>query len=232
VSSVVVASTDKAYGDHHRLPYDESFGLLAKAPYEVSKACADMIARSYACTYGLPIAITRCANIYGPGDLHWGRLVPGTIRSLLAGEVPVLRSDGTMARDYVFIDDAVSAHLALGAAVASRAELSGAALNFGTGTAVSVLDMLRRIGVAAGKSELVRQVRPGTQASNEIRRQCLSSAQARRWLGWRPTVSLDEGLRRTVAWYAEHLDGSAPRTLGCGNERPYEPRLVASEIAQ
>jgi CDP-glucose 4,6-dehydratase len=220
VKSIVVASSDKAYGDHERLPYLETFQLAAQAPYEVSKACADMIAQSYAHTYELPIGVTRCANTYGPGDTNWERLVPGTIRSLLEGNTPVLRSDGTMARDYLFIDDAIAGYLALGQAVAARSELSGAAFNFGTGKAVSVRDMVRWIAASAGQPDFVPQVLAGARTNLEIRRQSLSSDKARGLLGWSPKVSLQDGLQRTLAWYREHLHRAA-----------HAPRLVATRPA-
>jgi len=202
VKQIVVASSDKAYGDLERLPYDEATPLQGQHPYDVSKSCADLIAHAYAKTYGLPVAITRCGNFYGGGDLNWNRIIPGTIRSVLRGHRPVIRSDGSYIRDYFYVEDGAAAYMLLAECLAKRPELRGEAFNFSNETQVTVLELVRRILDLMG-STLEPEVR--NEASNEIRRQYLSAAKARRELGWRPLFDLDEGLRRTIAWYREFL---------------------------
>ncbi|GLC26695.1 NAD-dependent epimerase/dehydratase family protein [Roseisolibacter agri] len=200
VRAVVFASSDKAYGAHDTLPYAEDAALQGRHPYDVSKSCADLIAQSYAATYGTPVAITRCGNFYGGGDLNWNRLVPGTVRSVLRGERPVIRSDGTLVRDYFYVEDGVAAYLELAEALRARPELAGEAFNFSNELQVTVLDMTRRILEALG-SDLEPDVRD--EARHEIPHQWLSAEKARRVLGWRPHYTLDEGMARTVAWYRE-----------------------------
>jgi CDP-glucose 4,6-dehydratase len=168
----------------------------------VSKSCADLIAQSYATTYGTPVAITRCGNFYGGGDLNWNRLVPGTIRSVLRGERPLIRSDGSLVRDYFYVEDGVAAYLELAEALRSRPELGGEAFNFSNELQVTVLEMTRRILDAVG-STLEPDVRD--EARHEIPHQWLSAAKARRVLGWHPSFGLDEGMTRTVAWYRDYL---------------------------
>ncbi len=198
VGQVVVASSDKAYGEHAQLPYDEDAPLLALHPYDVSKACADLVARSYATTWDLPVAVSRCGNFYGPGDLNWNRIVPGTIRSLLRGERPVVRSDGRFVRDYFFVEDGAAAYLLLAEALGRDPNLRGRAFNFSNEQPLTVLELVARIQAVLG-SALEPEVR--NEASHEIRAQYLSSARARRELGWAPLFSLEQGLERTVAWY-------------------------------
>jgi CDP-glucose 4,6-dehydratase len=198
VERVVVASSDKAYGTQPRLPYDETMPLLGLNPYDASKACADILARSYAEMFGAPVAVSRCANIYGPGDRNYSRLIPGTIRSALAGERPIVRSDGTPVRDYIYIDDAVTAYLALGAR-AGDAGVRGQAFNFGANDPIAVLDLTERVLAACGRTDLEPDVR-GT-ATGEIDRQYLDSTRAREVLGWTPTVDLRQGLAWTVDAY-------------------------------
>jgi CDP-glucose 4,6-dehydratase len=200
VRTIVVASSDKAYGDARQLPYDEETPLAATYPYDVSKACADWIARSYALTFGLPVAITRCGNFFGPGDFHWNRLVPGTIRSLLRGERPVIRSDGHMVRDYFYVDDGAAAYMML-AEQLGRAARPGEAFNFSNEQPLSVLQLVEQITRLAG-SDLAPLVL--NEASHEIREQHLSAAKARMRLGWRPLFSLGDGLMRTISWYREN----------------------------
>ena len=207
VRAVVFASSDKAYGAHNTLPYDEDAPLHGRHPYDVSKSCADLIAQSYAATYSLPVAITRCGNFYGGGDLNWNRLVPGTIRSVLRGERPVIRSDGTMIRDYFYVEDGVIAYLTLAEALRARPELAGEAFNFSNELQVTVLDMTRRI-LAALDSPLEPDVR--NQAQHEIPHQWLSARKARRMLNWEPRFELDGGLARSVSWYRNFLDDAAP----------------------
>lgn len=204
VEHVVTASSDKAYGAQAVLPYDESMSLDAVNPYDVSKACADLIARSYAATYGLPVVITRCGNFFGPGDVNWQRIVPSTVRSLLAGEAPVIRSDGTMVRDYLYVLDGALAYLRVVEALAADAALAGEAFNFSTEEPVSVLELVARIQAVMG-TDLEPDVRD--EASHEIPEQHLSAAKAREVLGWAPTSTLDEALRPTVEWYRQELSG-------------------------
>ncbi len=198
VGQVVVASSDKAYGEHARLPYDEDAPLLARHPYDVSKACADLVAQSYAATWGLPVAISRCGNFYGPGDLNWNRIVPGTLRSLLRGERPVVRSDGRFVRDYFYVEDGAAAYLLLAEALARDPGLRGRAFNFSNEQPLTVLELVARLQAVLG-SALEPDVR--NEASHEIRAQYLSAARARSELGWAPLFSLEQGLERTVAWY-------------------------------
>jgi CDP-glucose 4,6-dehydratase len=207
VGQVVMASSDKAYGTPDRLPYTEDMPLRPVHPYDVSKACADLIATSYAECFGTPVCMTRCGNIFGPGDLNWQRLIPGTIRSVVEGQRPVIRSDGTMIRDYLFVDDAVRAYLQLAEVFAGDPSLAGQAFNFSLEAPLSVLELVELIQRAAG-TELEPDIR-GT-ASNEIPAQALSAARARSVLGWTPNVQLDEALTQTVRWYRTHLGFDDP----------------------
>jgi CDP-glucose 4,6-dehydratase len=202
VERVVVASSDKAYGqsDH---PYVEDDPLRATSPYDVSKAAGDLIAQSYHATYGLRLAIVRCGNIYGGGDLNWSRIVPGTIRSFLRREPPEIRSDGTYVRDYIHIGDVVEAYLDVAEAL-DRPEVVGQAFNFASGAQVSVLEMVKAIAKAIGGQ--LPEPRVLNTAKNEIKEQRLSTEKAKRVLGWRPRVSLDDGLRSTIEWYRAYLD--------------------------
>jgi len=200
VRQVVVASSDKAYGDQDKLPYDESTPLQGNHPYDVSKSCADLIAHTYAVTYGLPVAITRCGNFYGGGDLNWNRIIPGTIRSLVRGQRPVIRSDGRYIRDYFYVEDGAAAYMLLAEKLAQNPALKGEAFNFSNEIQVSVLDLVKRVS-GLMQSPLEPDVR--CEASNEIRHQYLSAAKARSLLDWQPLFDLDEGLRRTIAWYQE-----------------------------
>lgn len=202
VKQIVVASSDKAYGEHKQLPYDEDAPLMGRHPYDVSKSCADLIARSYATTYDLPVAITRCGNFYGGGDLNWNRIVPGTIRSVLRGQRPVIRSDGKYVRDYFYAEDGAAANMLLAEQIAANKNLAGQAFNFSNESQISVADLVDRI-LKLMKSELEPDVR--NEAVNEIREQYLSARKAREVLGWKPLFTLDEGLRRTIDWYREFL---------------------------
>lgn len=201
VSRIVIASSDKAYGSSNVLPYTEDMPPLGRHPYDVSKSCTDLLAVAYAATYGLPVAVARCGNVYGGGDLHWDRLVPGTIRSLLEGRPPEIRSDGTSTRDYIHVDDIVNAYLTL-ACQADRDGVRGEAFNFSFGRARSVTEMVGRIIETVGI-----QIRPRILdvATAEIAHQHLDPLKAKRVLGWSPAIPLDEGLRRTVDWYREYL---------------------------
>jgi CDP-glucose 4,6-dehydratase len=205
VKQIVVASSDKAYGEHEELPYSEGAPLEGRHPYDVSKSCADLIAQSYAETYGLAVGVTRCGNFYGGGDLNWNRLVPGTIRSVLRGQRPVIRSDGWYVRDYFYVEDGAAANMALAEALAREPGLRGEAFNFSNETRLTVLAMVGRV-LALMDSDLEPDVRD--EATNEIRHQYLSADKARCLLGWRPLFTLDEGLRRTVDWYRDFLGTS------------------------
>ena len=209
VERIVVASSDKAYGEQPRLPYTEEQPLLARYPYDVSKAAADLIAQSYYHTFGLPLAITRLGNIYGGGDLNWNRIVPGTIRSVYYGERPIIRSDGTLVRDYIYVKDAVHAYLTL-AEQLDRPEVQGEVFNFSPERPISALDLVRIILERMERTDL-EPIILGT-ASGEIQRQYLSAAKARRVLGWRPKYTLEEGLDETITWYrAFFATTEAPR---------------------
>lgn len=206
VKQVVVASSDKAYGDQKNLPYDETTPLQGEHPYDVSKSCADLIAHTYAVTYGLPVAITRCGNFYGGGDLNWNRIVPGTIRSVIRGQRPVIRSDGEYIRDYFYVEDGAAAYMLLAEQLAANPALAGQAYNFSNEIQVTVNDLVARILARMG-SNLVPDVRG--EASNEIRHQYLSAAKARADLGWSPLFTLEEGLQRTVRWYTDYFTQQA-----------------------
>jgi CDP-glucose 4,6-dehydratase len=199
VKQIVLASSDKAYGDAEKLPYDESKPLCGRQPNDVIKSCADLIAQSYATTYGLPVAITRCGNFYGAGDLNWNRIVPGTIRSVLRGERPVIRSDGQNIRDYFYVEDGAAAYLLLAEKLAVDPALRGEAFNFSNEVQLTVLELVQKILDLMG-SRLTPDVR--NEASNEIRHQSLSAQKARERLGWQPLFAMDEGLRKTISWYS------------------------------
>jgi len=203
VKQIVVASSDKAYGDQEVLPYDEQTPLQGQHPYDVSKSCADLIAHTYAVCYDLPVTITRCGNFYGGGDLNWNRIVPGTIRSALRGSRPVIRSDGQFIRDYFFVEDGASAYMLLAERLASDSSLRGEAFNFSNELQVTVLDLVSRILTLMG-SELMPDIR--NEATNEIRHQYLSAAKARERLDWAPLFTLDTGLKRTIQWYQDFLN--------------------------
>lgn len=202
VTRVVLASSDKAYGSQEQLPYTEEMPLLAKHPYDVSKACAEMIAVNYRHTYGLPVSITRCANLYGGGDLNFDRLIPEVIRSALLRERPIIRSDGAMLRDYLFVLDAVSAYLILAQAMDDPA-LYGEAFNFGMDDPQSVLEVAQLVISLSDQPELEPIVQ--NRELNEIHDQYLCSDKARRLLGWRPQHTLEQGLEQTIAWYQDFL---------------------------
>jgi CDP-glucose 4,6-dehydratase len=204
VKQIVLASSDKAYGDSPTLPYNEMTPLQGRHPYDVSKSCADLIAQSYAQTYRSPVVITRCGNFYGGGDLNWNRIVPGTIRSVLRDQRPVIRSDGNYVRDYFYVEDGAATYMQLAEAMAGNTSLCGQAFNFSNESQVSVLDLVKKI-LAIMRSHLEPDLR--NQASNEIRHQYLSAAKAKELLGWQPTYTLDEGLARTVNWYRRYFGG-------------------------
>lgn len=202
VTEIVAASSDKAYGAQEALPYREGTRLQGRGPYEVSKSCSDLIAQSYAFSFGLPVCVTRCANFFGGGDLNWSRLVPGVMRDLLTGVVPVIRSDGTPLRDYLYVGDGAAAHLRLAEALMGDRKLAGRAFNFSMQRPLTVLEMYGRIADAVGvRTEPVVL----GEASTEIPAQWVDSSTARAELGWHPATALEEGLGKTAAWYRRHL---------------------------
>ena len=206
VEQVVLASSDKAYGEQPQLPYREDTPLEGRHPYDVSKSCADLIATSYAVTYDLPVVITRCGNFFGGGDLNWNRIVPGTIRSVLRGQRPVIRSDGSLVRDYFYVEDGAAAYMQLAEWLAANQDGRGEAFNFSNETQLTVSELVERILGLMG-SDLVPEVRG--EASHEIPAQFLDASKARGILGLAPLFSLDEGLERTIAWYREALGAAA-----------------------
>ena len=202
VKQIVLASSDKAYGDYETLPYDETTPLNGKHPYDVSKSCADLIGRSYAVTHGVPVVVTRCGNFYGGGDLNWNRIVPGTIRSILRGQRPIIRSDGKFIRDYFYVEDGAAAYMLLAEKLAADSKLAGEAFNFSNEIQVSVLEIVQQI-LELMKSDLQPEIL--NQAHNEIHHQYLNAAKARMQLGWQPLFTLDQGLQQTINWYQDFL---------------------------
>jgi len=205
IKRIIIASSDKAYGDQTQLPYTESTPLQGRHPYDASKSCADLIAASYFVTFGLPVSITRCGNFYGGGDLNFNRLVPGTIRSAFYNEAPSVRSDGTYIRDYFYIEDAVQAYLFLAENMEDN-KIHGEAFNFSNELQVPVLDIVHHILKIMKREDLKPIVR--NQARHEIKHQYLSAEKARKVLGWKPNFTLDEGLTRTIAWYQDFFQRS------------------------
>jgi len=213
VTSIVVASSDKAYGDSPTLPYTEDMPVNGRHPYDVSKSCTDLLAMTYAHSYGMPVTVARCGNIYGAGDLNWSRIVPGTIRSLWRGERPIIRSNGLFIRDYIYVEDVVDAYLAL-ASRAGTAGVKGEAFNFSPETRVTVLEITRTIQRLFGREDLEPVILD--QARAEIKDQYLDSGKARAALDWKPRWSLESGLRETIAWYRRYFDATTPQTALAG----------------
>jgi CDP-glucose 4,6-dehydratase len=205
VMQIVYASSDKAYGESDELPYSETTPLRGRHPYDVSKSCGDLIAQSYAATYDLPVAITRCGNVFGGGDLNWNRLVPGTIRSALRGERPTIRSNGTLVRDYFYVEDGAAACALLAERLAGNEKLRGEAFNFSNEAQLTVRQMVERI---LGLMGLSVDFEMRNDANNEIPNQFLNAKRARTELGWRPLFTVDEGLERTIEWYSRFLGSS------------------------
>ncbi len=202
VASVVVASSDKAYGDQTTLPYDERTPLQGQHPYDVSKSAADLIATTYAVTYGLPVAITRCGNFFGGGDLNWNRIVPGTVRSVLRGQRPIIRSDGSMVRDYFYVEDGAAAYMLLAQKLVEMPDIRGQGFNFSYGKPTTVLQIVQCI-LGLMDSDLEPQIL--NEASNEILEQYLNSEKSKEELGWSPLFTMDDGLIRTIDWYRKFL---------------------------
>ena len=206
VRRIVVASSDKAYGEADQLPYTEEMPVNGKHPYDVSKSCTDLLAMSYAHTYDMPVSIARCGNIYGGGDLNWSRIVPGTIQSLLKNQRPIIRSDGKFIRDYIYVEDVVSAYMSMASAVQSS-DAHGQAFNFSPETQVTVIEIVRTIQKLMRRMDLEPEILDTVKA--EIRDQYLDSGKARRLLGWTPRYSLEQGLAKTIAWYKKYFSEKA-----------------------
>jgi CDP-glucose 4,6-dehydratase len=203
VKQIVIASSDKAYGDQEKLPYDEATPLQGRHPYDVSKSAADLIANTYATSFDLPVAITRCGNFYGGGDLNWNRIIPGTIRSILRRQNPLIRSDGKYVRDYFYVEDGAAAYMLLAEKLAENRNLKGEAFNFSNEIQVTVCEIVERI-LKLMNSNLEPEIR--NEVQNEIRHQYLSAEKARRVLNWHPLFLLDEGLRKTIEWYRKYFN--------------------------
>jgi CDP-glucose 4,6-dehydratase len=203
VKQIVVASSDKAYGDQDVLPYGETTPLQGQHPYDVSKSCADLISHTYAVTYGLPVVITRCGNFYGGGDLNWNRIIPGTIRSILRGQPPLIRSDGQYVRDYFYVEDGAAAYMTLAEKLGANQALIGEAFNFSNELQITVIELVQKILFLMGSN---LQPTVCNETSNEIRLQYLNAEKARTQLGWKPLFTLDEGLERTIRWYKEFIN--------------------------
>ncbi len=201
VGRVIFASSDKAYGDQKQLPYTEDAPLEGRHPYDVSKSCSDLIAQSYFYTYGLPVSVARCGNLYGPGDLNFNRIIPGTIKSILSNENPIIRSDGTYIRDYLYIKDAAEAYLTL-AENTSRKEIVGNAFNFSTANKLTVLEVVEAVLDSMNSSLEPRIL---NEAKGEIKNQYLSSKKAKELLDWESKYSIKEGLAETVPWYEKYI---------------------------
>jgi len=208
VQRIIVASSDKAYGEHEHLPYKEDALLQGRHPYDVSKSCADLIAQMYNYTYDLPVCVTRCGNFYGPGDLNFNRLVPGTIRSALRDERPVIRCDGTYIRDYLYVKDGAEAYLHL-AQKMGEMPIKGEAFNFSNGLQITVIELVQKILSLMGCSHLQPDIK--NEASKEIQRQYLSTEKAGKILGWQPKYPLEQSLTETIEWYRDQLSGGGMR---------------------
>jgi CDP-glucose 4,6-dehydratase len=200
IETFLIASSDKAYGDHDKLPYKEDYALQGRHPYDVSKSCADLLAMTYFHSYNIPVVVARCGNIFGGGDLNWSRIIPGTIRSFYQGEAPIIRSDGTFIRDYLFVDDAVSAYMAM---AENSSKVAGESFNFGPNKPVSVLEIVSMIQKIMGVSIDPKIL---AIAKAEIHSQYLDSQKAEKMLNWRPVFSLEEGLKKTINWYVKYLE--------------------------
>lgn len=203
VKQIVLASSDKAYGDHDTLPYSETTPLQGQHPYDVSKSCTDLIAQTYAKTYKLSICITRCGNFYGGGDLNWNRIIPGTIRSVLRGERPIIRSDGSFIRDYFYVEDGAAAYMLLAEAMTEQTSIIGEAFNFSNEIQITVHELVRQI-LSLMESSLKPDILNLTD--NEIKNQYLSAEKARKILGWAPLFNIESGLLKTISWYRDYFN--------------------------
>jgi CDP-glucose 4,6-dehydratase len=206
VKQIVIASSDKAYGDQNVLPYDEKTPLQGQHPYDVSKSAADLITKAYAISYNLPVVITRCGNFYGGGDLNWNRIVPGTIRSILRNQRPIIRSDGNFIRDYFYVEDGAAAYMLLAEKMAAHPELHGEAFNFSYGIHNTVLEITQQI-LKLMDSKLEPMIQ--NEADNEIREQFLNADKARNILNWNPLFTLEQGLTKTIEWYRNFFTNEA-----------------------
>jgi CDP-glucose 4,6-dehydratase len=204
VKRILVASSDKAYGDSTVLPYTEDMPPSGRHPYDVSKSCTDLICQTYFHTYNLPVVIARCGNIFGGGDLNWSRIIPGTIRSILEGNTPVVRSDGTLTRDYVYVQDAVSAYLKM-AQQTEHPDVRGEIFNFGPDQPRTVLQVIQAVAEGLGRSDIQPSVQNTAKA--EIQNQYLDASKAKRVLGWEQVYSFEQGLQETIGWYKQYLGG-------------------------
>lgn len=202
VKAIVIASSDKAYGSHTKLPYKENTPLSGTHPYDASKSCADLIAYTYYYTYGVPVAVTRCGNIFGPGDFNFSRIIPDTIRSIIQNKTLVIRSDGKFTRDYVYVDDIVSGYVLL-AEKMQKLKMFGEAFNFSDENPMSVLELVKKIYKMTNKKPNYKIL---GKAKYEIKHQYLSSKKARKILGWKPKTTLDEGLKKTIEWYRDYFN--------------------------
>lgn len=204
VEAIVVASSDKAYGVHETLPYAEDSPLVGRYPYDVSKSCADLISQAYVHSFGTPVCVTRFGNLFGGGDLNWNRIVPGTIRSVLRNERPIVRSDGTLTRDYIYVEDAADGYITLAEQMTAADGVAGEAFNFSYECPLRVVDVVDAILVGMDRQDLEPVVLG--RATNEISHQYLDARKAREQLGWKPPLDFAEGLRRTIDWYRRMLD--------------------------
>jgi CDP-glucose 4,6-dehydratase len=211
VGRIVVASSDKAYGSQAQLPYQEDQPLIGRHPYDVSKSCTDLIAQSYGLTYDLPVTVTRCGNLFGGGDLNFNRLIPGTIRWALAGERPILRSDGTPLRDWLYVEDAVDAYLTT-AERGHEPALHGEAFNFSTESPMNALEVTHKVLEACGRPDIEPDIQ--ATAQHEIQDQFLASTKAREVLDWQPRYGFDEGIGRTISWYRQYLEQDTAAPIG------------------
>lgn len=207
IKRVLIASSDKAYGDLHGEAYDENYPLRGEHPYDVSKSCADLISRSYFVSYGTPVAITRCGNFFGPGDLNFNRIIPGTVRDVIEGRTPVIRSNGKFIRDYIFAEDGAAAYLTLAEQMVPTPQggvkFAGEAFNFSYGLRLSVLDVVGKVLKVMGREDIQPIIK--NEANNEIPVQTLNSEKAKSQLNWKPRYGFDEGLKKTIAWYTEQF---------------------------
>jgi CDP-glucose 4,6-dehydratase len=202
---LVIASTDKVYGEPVKLPITEDHPLLASYPYDASKACVEVLARMYFKTYGVPLALTRCCNIYGGGDMNFLRIIPDSVRSVLQGKNPVIRSDGSPVRDFIYVKDAVSAYMLLAESI-GKPGVNGEAFNFGSNAPINMLDLVKKIIEASGNKKVKPDVQGKSKPNAEIDRQYLSPAKAEKALGWKPKYKLEQGLKETLQWYKDNLN--------------------------